>query len=65
MLLPNEGRNLDPFCMQLSGRNLERKRLTFRMPGFPPEIGGRNGFKDGGMGLERFNLLAMRVAFVA
>jgi hypothetical protein len=42
MLLRNEGRKLDPFGMQLSGRNQERKQFTFRLPGFPPEIGCRN-----------------------
>ena len=47
MLLRNEGRNLDPFAIQLSGRNRERKQLTFRLPGFPREIGYRNKFKDG------------------
>jgi hypothetical protein len=64
MLLRNEGRNLDPFAMQLSGRNQERKQLTFRLPGFPPEIGCRNKFKDGGTGLERLNLIATSAAFV-
>jgi hypothetical protein len=64
MPLRNEGRNLDPFAMQLSGRNQERKQLTFRLPGFPPEIGCCNKFKDGGTGLERLNLLAPSAAFV-
>jgi hypothetical protein len=64
MPLRNEGRNLDPFAIQLSGRNRERKQLTFRLPGFPPEIGCCDKFKDGGTGLERLNLIATSAAFV-
>jgi hypothetical protein len=56
MLLWNEGPHLDPLGIELGGHNQERKQLTFRLPGFPPEIGCRNKFNDRGTGSDRLNL---------